>query len=35
MDGEISGFINLKSIVELGFLDLVILSTLVGRKPLN
>ncbi len=34
-DGEISSFISSKSIVELDFLDLVTLSTLIGRKPLN
>ena len=34
-DGEISSFINSKSIVELNFLDFVFLSTLIARKPLH
>jgi hypothetical protein len=33
--GRIDGFINPKSIVELDFLDLLLLSTLRGGKPLN
>jgi len=34
-DREMSGFISPKSIVERYFLDLITLSTLVDRKPLN
>jgi hypothetical protein len=33
--GRISGFIDSKSIVELGFLDLLAMSTLEVLKPLN
>jgi hypothetical protein len=33
--GRMDGFINPKSIVELDFLDLLLLSTFRGRKPLN
>jgi hypothetical protein len=33
--GRISGFIDCKSIVELAFLDLFLMSTLEAGKPLN